>query len=992
MSQSEIWTEKYRPSIFSDVVGQQEIVKRAHALVQAMNIPHIMFAGPSGTGKSTLALIIVKELFKEKWKENYLELNASDERGIDVVRQKVKDFARTKSIGNVSFKVIFLDEADALTQEAQQALRRTMENYSNTCRFVMSCVTPDTKIVLPEEIEITIDEFMKGFENKTLSKVQNFNGNTSKDDLVLATIKLNPKMIGKKTLEITTMTGRKLKVTEDHKLFTNKGWIEAGKITKLDKVLIYPNLEGTYLENNTTKLIDMQQFVKFLSEREEAIGLKSITQGVAYQDLKTEDKNKIIKRVKELHSLIISNNGLTPREKSIYDIIKNKDNISRREIEKTAVLSRIRTVQLLKSIENKGYITRYIGSNKNHYFIIKNQNPEVIRNLIDIRTTIENEFKIKVSYTSIKNAFNDSLNHGSIDRIIGELKRKNLIDLDYNSKQIGAFTRIVAFMFGDSHIVKNDIRMYFSGNRKALEEVKKDLIILGYQKIDAPPLTKVSGLNGARFLDARSVPHTKVGGFQTLRHENFSDTFDKEVNSKINGRKVEGVSTAFYLDSRPLSILLQHLGVPKGDKVAKAYSLPHFVKNGTKFVKREFLRSLFGCEADKPRCKRHNFMTLSLRQNKITKLKNSMVEFYNELIALLKIFEVDSYLEIRDLKERRTKDNEEILTFVLRINPSNKNLQKFFSRVGYAYEEYKQRLSRLGSEYLRHKLFVIESLQNKTKLIEIASLNGQSHRSIAQSLSVSKDFVAFQLKGKEVHMPRNNFLQFEDWMNKYEKGAFIENEIIDITEIQADDVRDITCFKDHNFIANGFLSHNCNYSSKIIDPIQSRCVVFRFKLLEKKDIITVIKKITEKEKLKITDEALEILYEMSEGDCRRAINLLQATASIALDINGEIVRMIASSSKPTNVKIILDYALAGDFLNAREKLLDIMLKESVGGTDIIKAIQKEIWNLQIEPEIKVKLTEKTGESEFRIVEGSDEFVQLQALLASFVLAGIKEEI
>ena len=241
-------------------------------------------------------------------------------------------------------------------------------------------------------------------------------------------------------------------------------------------------------------------------------------------------------------------------------------------------------------------------------------------------------------------------------------------------------------MFGDSHIVKNDIRMYFSGNRKALEEVKKDLIILGYQKIDAPPLTKVSGLNCARFLDARSVPHTKVGGFQTLRHENFSDTFDKEVNSKINGRKVEGVSTAFYLDSRPLSILLQHLGVPKGDKVAKAYSLPHFVKNGTKFVKREFLRSLFGCEADKPRCKRHNFMTLSLRQNKITKLKNSMVEFYNELIALLKIFEVDSYLEIRDLKERRTKDNEEILTFVLRINPSNKNLQKFFSRVGYAYQ------------------------------------------------------------------------------------------------------------------------------------------------------------------------------------------------------------------------------------------------------------------------------------------------------------------
>ncbi len=185
---------------------------------------------------------------------------------------------------------------------------------------------------------------------------------------------------------------------------------------------------------------------------------------------------------------------------------------------------------------------------------------------------------------------------------------------------------------------------------------------------------------------------------------------------------------------------------------------------------------------------------------------------------------------------------------------------------------------------------------------------------------------------------------------------------------------------------------SCNYSSKIIDPIQSRCVVFRFKLLEKKDIIIVIKRITENEKLKITDEALETLYEMSEGDCRRAINLLQATSSIALDINAEMIRMIAASSKPTNVRIVLDYALAGDFLNAREKLLDIMLKESVAGTDIIKAMQKEIWNLQVEPEVKVKLTEKTGEAEFRITEGSDEFVQLQALLASFVLAGMKEDI
>src|SRR3989338_792845 len=98
MSQTDIWTERYRPEKFEEVVGQSEIVKRTRSLVQSLNIPHLLFAGPAGTGKSTLALIIVKELFGDTWKQNYLELNASDERGIDVVRQKVKDFARTKAL------------------------------------------------------------------------------------------------------------------------------------------------------------------------------------------------------------------------------------------------------------------------------------------------------------------------------------------------------------------------------------------------------------------------------------------------------------------------------------------------------------------------------------------------------------------------------------------------------------------------------------------------------------------------------------------------------------------------------------------------------------------------------------------------------------------------------------------------------------------------------------------------------------------------------
>ena len=184
---------------------------------------------------------------------------------------------------------------------------------------------------------------------------------------------------------------------------------------------------------------------------------------------------------------------------------------------------------------------------------------------------------------------------------------------------------------------------------------------------------------------------------------------------------------------------------------------------------------------------------------------------------------------------------------------------------------------------------------------------------------------------------------------------------------------------------------SCNYSSKIIDPIQSRCAIFRFKLLEKKDIEKYITRIAEKENLSIVPEAIEILYEGSEGDCRRATNLMQATASVSPSITSELVSTIISSAKPRDIRIVLDYALAGDFENAREKLLDMMLRESISGQDVIKAVQKEIWNLPVEPIIKVKLTEKTGEVEFRIIEGSDPFIQLQSLLASFVLAGLGKE-
>ena len=132
------WIEKYRPNTLSGVVGHEEIIRRLKSYVDRKNVPNLMFSGPAGVGKTSAAVALARELYGKEFERNFLELNASDERGIDVVRNTIKDFARTLAF-DANFKIIFLDESDALTTDAQQALRRTMERYTRTCRFILSC-------------------------------------------------------------------------------------------------------------------------------------------------------------------------------------------------------------------------------------------------------------------------------------------------------------------------------------------------------------------------------------------------------------------------------------------------------------------------------------------------------------------------------------------------------------------------------------------------------------------------------------------------------------------------------------------------------------------------------------------------------------------------------------------------------------------------------------------------------------------------------------
>jgi replication factor C small subunit len=180
---------------------------------------------------------------------------------------------------------------------------------------------------------------------------------------------------------------------------------------------------------------------------------------------------------------------------------------------------------------------------------------------------------------------------------------------------------------------------------------------------------------------------------------------------------------------------------------------------------------------------------------------------------------------------------------------------------------------------------------------------------------------------------------------------------------------------------------DCNYLSRIIEPIQSRCAVFRFSRLTDEDIKKMLQRIAKAEKLVLQPEALNAIVYVSEGDMRRAINILQAAASISNKITEESIYEVTSRAKPEEVREMVNLALSGKFEEARKKLYHLLIEKGLAGEEILNQLYREILNLQIPETVKVNLIEKLGETDFRLTEGGNERIQLEALLAHFVLVG-----
>jgi replication factor C small subunit len=178
-----------------------------------------------------------------------------------------------------------------------------------------------------------------------------------------------------------------------------------------------------------------------------------------------------------------------------------------------------------------------------------------------------------------------------------------------------------------------------------------------------------------------------------------------------------------------------------------------------------------------------------------------------------------------------------------------------------------------------------------------------------------------------------------------------------------------------------------NYSGKIIEPIQSRCAPFRFTFLPREEHDEYLKHIAEKENVKLLKDGLDAIFEVCGGDLRKAINTLQAAASLDKPVDAKVVYSITGKASPADVRKMIETVMAGNFLEARKQLRDMIQKYGVAGSDIIRQIHTEIFRAEIPEPWKIRLADVVGEIDYRLVEGADEEVQLSALLARLVEAG-----
>lgn len=278
------WTEKYRPHNLSEVIGQEMIINRLNDFVKNKNFPNMIFAGSAGIGKTTCAIAMANDLYKTDISSAFKELNASDSRGIEVIRGEVKQFAKTISLAKVPIKIIFLDEADSLTADAQHALRRTMEKFSSETRFILSanyaskiidpiqsrCVVFRFKPLNEDDVKkyikrITVNEKLEIDEKAINALIYISEGDLRKLTNVMQAASMQNKKLTEEIIYEISARARPKEISLMLKYATSKNFDKA--IAELDKLILRYGMSGEDILTQCYReiqKIDMDEHIKLV--------------------------------------------------------------------------------------------------------------------------------------------------------------------------------------------------------------------------------------------------------------------------------------------------------------------------------------------------------------------------------------------------------------------------------------------------------------------------------------------------------------------------------------------------------------------------------------------------------------------------------------------------------------------------------------------------------------------------------------------------------
>ncbi|RLF99663.1 MAG: replication factor C small subunit [Candidatus Wolframiiraptor sp.] len=230
------WVEKYRPKTLDDIVNQEEVVSSLKNILKTKAVPHMLFAGPPGVGKTATAHAFARDLFGDSYIEDghFMEINASDERGIQTIREKVKMFARQIPMGGYGFKILFLDESDQLTDDAQHAFRRVMEQFSTTCRFILAA-NYSNRIIEPIQSRCAVFRFKPLTKNHVIEFLKRIADNESLEieDQALEVIYDFSEGDMRKAINILQASASIAKKIDEKVVYQVMGYVSRGEVRKI---------------------------------------------------------------------------------------------------------------------------------------------------------------------------------------------------------------------------------------------------------------------------------------------------------------------------------------------------------------------------------------------------------------------------------------------------------------------------------------------------------------------------------------------------------------------------------------------------------------------------------------------------------------------------------------------------------------------------------------------------------------------------------------